>query len=87
MQQGAHIQLRVLLFSVLRERLGQHELRVSIPLPATGARLLDYLAEQYPEIATYRPVLRLAVNQEYVPESVELHEGDEIALITPVSGG
>lgn len=81
------VRLRVLLFSTLRERLGRRELEVSVPAPATGRRLLDQLAAQHPAIAAYRPVIRLAVNQEYVPESVELHENDEIALITPVSGG
>jgi len=81
------VRLRVLLFSTLRERVGSSEIEVSIPSPATGRRLLDQLAARYPAIAAYRPVVRLAVNQEYVPESVELHENDEIALITPVSGG
>ena len=87
MSDTPQVRVRVLLFSTLRERLGRRELEVSVPAPATGRRLLDQLAAQYPAIAAYRPVIRLAVNQEYVPESVELHENDEIALITPVSGG
>jgi len=87
MSNTPQVRLRVLLFSTLRERLGRRELEVSVPAPATGRRLLDQLAAQHPAIANYRPVIRLAVNQEYVPESVELHENDEIALITPVSGG
>jgi molybdopterin converting factor subunit 1 len=29
----------------------------------------------------------LAVNQEYAPETVVLREGDEVAVIPPVSGG
>jgi molybdopterin converting factor small subunit len=28
-----------------------------------------------------------AVNQEYVPRSTVLHDGDEVAIIPPVSGG
>ncbi len=87
MHETPYIRLRVLLFSVLRERTGQHELEIALPAPATGDRLLDYLAQQYPVIADYRSVIRLAVNQTYVPTSTELHEQDEIALITPVSGG
>ncbi|MDQ7041845.1 MAG: MoaD/ThiS family protein [Rhodothermus sp.] len=87
MHEAPCIRLRILLFSVLRERIGQRELEIALPAPVTGDRLLDYLAEQYPVIATYRSVIRLAVNQTYVPTSVELHEKDEIALITPVSGG
>ncbi len=78
---------QVLLFSVLRQRIGEGSLTLDLETPATGADLLDHLQAQYPVIADYRTVLRLAVNQEYVPETVTLADGDEVALITPVSGG
>ena len=77
----------VLLFSVLREKVGLASVVVSVSGPATGVDLLDALVAAHPVIEAYRPVLRLAVNQTYVPESASLSEGDEIALITPVSGG
>ena len=77
----------ILLFSVLRQRIGEGRLTLDLELPATGADLLDHLEAQYPVIGDYRPVLRLAVNHEYVPETVTLADGDEVALITPVSGG
>ena len=50
-------------------------------------RLLDRLEEIHPAVAPFRPVLRLAVNHEYVSESATVEAGDEVALITPVSGG
>jgi molybdopterin converting factor subunit 1 len=86
MQETA-LHLRVYLFSVLRERLGHEMLEIVLPAPATGKHLLDYLMVRFPEITAYRSVIRLAVNHTYVPESTFLAEGDEIALITPVSGG
>ncbi len=79
--------LNVLLFSVLKQKVGEERLTVSLEAPATGTDLLDHLEAQYPVLGDYRPVLRLAVNQEYVPETVTLADGDEVALITPVSGG
>ena len=79
--------VRVLFFSVLRQRVGEGRLTLRLDAPASGADLLDRLEAQYPAISAYRPVLRLAVNEEYVPETVSLAEGDEVALITPVSGG
>lgn len=85
--QKAFLHLRVYLFSVLKERLGQDMLEIALPAPATGGHLLDYLTSQFPEVAAYRSVIRLAVNHTYVPESTFLAEGDEVALITPVSGG
>jgi molybdopterin converting factor small subunit len=77
----------VLLFSVLREKVGREVIEVAVQPPATGAALLDALVASYPVIGAYRPYLRLAVNQAYVDEHVALAEGDEVALITPVSGG
>lgn len=79
--------IQVLLFSVLREQVGRGELEVPLPEPRTGSALLDQLQSTYPTLATYRPVIRLAVNQTYVPEETRLEPGDEVALITPVSGG
>lgn len=79
--------VHVLLFSVLRERVGRAQLEQPLPDPPTGAQLLADLATSYPATAGYRSVIRLAVNGEYVPEVVRLSPGDEVALITPVSGG
>lgn len=84
---AAGCRVRVLLFSVLRERVGRREVQLDLPSPATGADLLDNLATRFPAIAAYRPVVRLAVNEVYASESVVLRAGDEVALITPVSGG
>ena len=81
------IEVRVLLFSVLADRVGQRELAVSLPEAVSGGELLDHLAARYPALAEYRAVVRIAVNREYVPEAVSIQNGDEIALITPVSGG
>ena len=80
-------QLRVLLFSVLREKVGRGSLTVSLDAPATGADLLDHLQAAYPALAAYRRVIRLAVNQSYAPAETPLADGDEVALVTPVSGG
>ena len=48
---------------------------------------LDRLAEAHAPVAKHRPVVRLAVNRRYVPTETALTDGDEVALITPVSGG
>ena len=81
------VTVQVLLFSVLREKIGQPALQVDLPPPASVAALLDALEARYAPVASYRPVLRVAVNQAYVEEEAPLTAGDEVALITPVSGG
>lgn len=83
----ATIRVHVLLFSVLREKVGQAALDVALAPPATGADLLDRLAAAHPAVEAHRPALRLAVNETYAPEHTALSDGDEVALITPVSGG
>jgi len=81
------VRVQVLLFSVLRDRVGTDALSVSLDPPATGTDLLDQLATAHPAIEEHRSVVRLAVNQSYVSADTRLHDGDEVALITPVSGG
>lgn len=81
------IQIRVLLFSVLRERVGKQTLSVTLTPPATGRTLVRHLESVYPGIAPYRDVIRLAVNEVYSTDDTLLNTGDEVALITPVSGG
>lgn len=80
-------EVRVLFFSLLKEKVGASELSLTLDAPATGEDLLDRLEAAYPRIADHRSSLRLAVNQEYVDTDVSLKEGDEVAVITPVSGG
>ena len=79
--------VRVLLFAALRDALGTDALAVRLGESATGADLLDALSEKHSEIARYRSVIRLAVNERYAPGEVALAHGDEVALIMPVSGG
>jgi molybdopterin converting factor small subunit len=79
--------LDIMLFSVLRDRIGEAVISVKFVEEMTGADLLDQVAARYPLIASYRSVIRLAVNQEYSDESISLSITDEVALIIPVSGG
>lgn len=81
------LRVRVLLFSVLREEVGVPEIEVELERPATGGDLLDHLASEHEAVHARRPTIRLAVDESFVAEEVALEEGDEVALVTPVSGG
>ncbi|MCU0313729.1 MAG: molybdenum cofactor biosynthesis protein MoaE [Solirubrobacteraceae bacterium] len=74
--------VRVRLFAMLRERAGRDELELDLP---DGARVSDALAELGDLTEGFSCVL--AVNRVYAPDDQVLHEGDEVALIPPVSGG
>jgi MoaE-MoaD fusion protein len=76
------VRIVVKLFAGLRERAGSGERQLELP---EGARVADVwtplgLGEE-PEGLLY------AVNREYAPAERRLSEGDEVALIPPVSGG
>ena len=81
------MQVRVRFFAIIRERAGTDQLMLDLPDGATVASAIATLREKFPAVADYLPRAAVAVNQSYVkPESV-LHDGDELAVIPPVSGG
>ena len=81
------ITVDILLFAQLRDGFGGDQLVASLPSGATGAELLAWLSQRNPKLAGLLEVSRLAVNYEYVPADAELHDGDEVVIIPPVSGG
>jgi len=81
------LQVRVRLFAIHRERVGNHQLFVHLVDQATVADLVAQLTQQYPELAALSSAARYAVNREYAPTTRILQDGDEVALIPPVAGG
>jgi molybdopterin synthase catalytic subunit len=80
--------LRVRLFAILRQQAGRDELELRLHEGATAAEALARLSRE-PSLADLldRLPVRLAVNRDFVPPRTRLHDGDELALISPVSGG
>jgi MoaE-MoaD fusion protein len=76
------VRITVKLFAGLRERTGESKRDLELE---AGARVADVWAPlglgDEPEGLLY------AVNKEYAPPDRRLSEGDEVALIPPVSGG
>lgn len=79
--------VRVLLFAAYRERAGRAEVSLELERGATVAALVERLRRLFPRLAPPEQEVVVAVNQEYADPSQELREGDEVALIPPVSGG
>ena len=80
------MKLKVALFGITREIVGQSALEVAAPADQSVAGLLDQLRAQYPVLGELTS-FAVAVNNEYAGPDHQLHERDEIALIPPVSGG
>ena len=77
----------VRLFAILREKAGTSEMTVELPERSTVADLLTAMESSYPNLSSSMPHTMIAVNTEYVENTHLLHDGDEVALIPPVSGG
>jgi len=74
--------IRLRCFARYRERLGFTELELELPAPPTLAALLeDPRLQGLPADALF------AVNQAFVQREDLLRDGDEVALMPPVSGG
>ena len=78
---------QIQLYSLLRSKLNAASVNLETPDEITAGEFMDLVCAEYPLLAPYRSVMRLAVNQVYIQDSQIIQDGDEIAIITPVSGG
>jgi MoaE-MoaD fusion protein len=76
------VRVRVRLFAGLRERAGAGERDLELPAGSLAAAVWEALA-----LGEEPGGLLYAVNRQYADRETPLAEGDEIALIPPVSGG
>jgi molybdopterin synthase catalytic subunit len=81
------MEVRLRYFAVIRELLGRGEETRRVDDGMTAGALFDLVAAETPRLAAMKPATMLMVNQEFVPPDRVLLEGDELALIPPVSGG
>ena len=77
----------MLLFALYRERAGKGKLLLELADGATVATAIDQVLALHPDLAPPTVKIVAAVNTNYVEDSYSLADGDEIALIPPVSGG
>src|SRR5690348_3985141 len=81
------MKVNVKLFAILRDRAGASELALDLADRATVSDAVTALGEKFPAIRALVGRAACAVNRSYVGAATVLREGDELALIPPVSGG
>ena len=81
------MRVRVRLFAIQRELAGTREVAVELADGATIEDAWTALVARYPQLAPGRPFVRFARNAAYAAADAKLGEGDEVAMIPPVSGG
>jgi molybdopterin synthase catalytic subunit len=82
------MRIQLYLFAGLADRLGGSTVTVELPGErATAGDLKRSLAERNPDAASLIEASFVAKNQAYAEDGESIGEGDELALIPPVSGG
>jgi MoaE-MoaD fusion protein len=81
------MQVRVLLFGILKDLTGRSSDAISLPDRATAADVLRHYEQSLAGQKGLMSSVAISVNQEYAPADTQLHAGDEVALLPPVSGG
>ena len=81
------MQIIAKLFGAAREAAGAKELSLALPDGATARDVWRLLLDQHPALAPFADRLAVSVNFEIRSLDAEVHDGDEIAFLPPVSGG
>jgi molybdopterin converting factor small subunit len=81
------VKIDVLIFGSAATAAGTDRLAVTVDESSTVREVGAALIEQYPKLKDFFGVPRLAVNHAFVKPDCEIRPGDEVALITLVSGG
>ena len=77
--------VRVLFFGATAAVVGTREVETMIGEQESPADVLERFAAAHPELRARR--FLFAVNEEYATGNSVLKDGDELAILTPVSGG
>jgi molybdopterin synthase catalytic subunit len=81
------MQIRVLFFGVLKDLAGRASDSLSLPENATLGDVLSHYEQSVPRLKDCMSSIAMSVNQAYAGPKERLQQGDEVALLPPVSGG
>jgi MoaE-MoaD fusion protein len=81
------MRVTVLFFGVLKEMLACDSQTLDLPSGATVDAVLAHYRQVLPQQTKLWPALAIAVNRSYAARGSGLRDGDEVALLPPVSGG
>ena len=79
--------MKVLFFGQLRDIVGRAEDALEVNEGATTGSIFDHYASRFPGIAGLAASIVVARNHSFAAQPEPVAEGDEIALLPPVSGG
>lgn len=80
-------EVQALLFARAQELAGVSAVALEIQEGWTTANCFGAVVAKYPALKSISSCMMVALNHEYVTEPVLVKDGDELALIPPISGG
>jgi molybdopterin converting factor subunit 1 len=81
------VRIRVLFFGVIRDMVGLREDTLEIPEGGSLGSVFEHYAGRFPRLREAAASTVLALNQQFSSPGAPLADGDEVALLPPVSGG
>jgi molybdopterin converting factor subunit 1 len=81
------IKVQMRYFAFVREQLGKSKETIELADGSTVGQALALVLAQSPRLLNAQSALMVMVNQAYQPRDHVLTDGDEVAIIPPVSGG
>jgi molybdopterin synthase catalytic subunit len=81
------MRIHVKFFAILRDKTGTAEAAVEVPDGTSAGGAVEAVTQRYPAAREVLARVAVAVNREYASRETVLRDGDELALIPPVSGG
>jgi MoaE-MoaD fusion protein len=81
------MRVTVLFFGLLKDVVGCPQEQLELPAGASLETVFEHYASQYPRLREMAASVALARNHEFATADALLHDGDEVALMPPVSGG
>ena len=79
--------IKVKLFAILRERVGESEITITVPTGITVNYLNSEILKKYPQLKSLNNKFVTSVNWKVTAGDTIISSKDEIALLPPVSGG
>jgi molybdopterin synthase sulfur carrier subunit len=81
------IQITVKLFAIFQEVFATDQIQINLKSGTSVSQIFDRIVSQHPHLEQWRSLTRYAVNLNFAEPQTILKNGDEVALIPPVSGG
>ncbi len=82
-----HLKITILYFAKVKDLVGLDREIINLSCETTVENLLTNMSIIHPKIKDMLNIIQVAVNYKIVNKNITLRNGDEVAILPPVSGG